>query len=59
MAQRYTDPVALERMREGNCPECGDSPDKHLDHPGCSLTVHDALTRVMQYTLDQPTWPPS
>lgn len=28
-AQRYRDPIALDRMRSGTCPECGDAPAAH------------------------------
>jgi hypothetical protein len=28
-AQVYKDPVAIERMRENKCPECGHSAEEH------------------------------
>jgi hypothetical protein len=54
-AQRYSSPVALERMEQGRCPECGCYPS---DHSGwgtgrCSLTDSGAAARIGQYRKDK------
>lgn len=53
-AQRYTNPVALERMSKGLCPECGASPDDHggLGGARCSLTDNGVAQRIAQYEWD-------
>lgn len=58
MAQRYTDPTALERMKAGVCPECGYTPESHTGWGSgvCTLTDNGVAERIMQFTLDQPVW---
>ena len=53
-AQRYTDPVARQRMAAGNCPECSYPADAHTGWggPGCSLTSNGAAERIAQYHAD-------
>jgi hypothetical protein len=49
MAQGYIDPIAVERMRAGNCPECGRPGGEHdgAGGPGwCSLTDWGVAGRV-------------
>jgi hypothetical protein len=55
MAQRYTDFLALKRMSEGKCPECGNDVDAHDGRggPGCSLTDNGVAQRIYQYNQDQ------
>jgi hypothetical protein len=51
MAQTYTNPTAIERMREGNCPECGGPPFRHDGWGGprgCSLTDNGVADRIAQ-----------
>jgi hypothetical protein len=47
-------------MKNGLCPECGEIPEHHggWGAAGCSLTDNGVAERIMQYTLDQPVWPP-
>ena len=54
-AQRYTDPVARQRMAAGTCPECGNPVSAHggWGGPGCSLTDNGAAARIAQYQADQ------
>lgn len=54
-AQRYTNPVALERMKAGKCPECGEPVDAHggLGGARCSLTDNGVAQRIYQYEQDQ------
>ena len=54
-AQRYTSPVACERMAAGNCPECGEPPSAHTGWGGCSLTDGGVAGRIAQYQADQET----
>jgi hypothetical protein len=55
--QRYTDdPVALERLSAGQCPECGRPVDEHggAGGPyGCTLTDTGVAGRIYQYNLDK------
>lgn len=62
MAQRYTDPTALERLAAGLCPECGGKADQHapfrefwLRPPGCDLRPDGVLDRIAQWNADRPT----
>lgn len=59
MAQRYSSPTAHERMAEGLCPECGESPHAHsqsqffwLRPAGCDLTPEGVNDRVAQHQQD-------
>lgn len=55
MAQAYTDPVALERMAGGRCPECGGETREHggWGGPGgCSLTDTGVAARIDQFQKD-------
>lgn len=58
MAQRYSHPTALERMAEGNCPECGLTPQSHLSDSRfwvprlCDLTDYGVTNRIAQYLQD-------
>lgn len=38
-SQRYSDPVARERMARGMCPECGNKPEAH---PAAPITMFNA-----------------
>lgn len=52
MTQTYTDPVALTRMAQGRCPECGYYPGAHggLGGPnGCLLTDNGVAQRLAAY----------
>ena len=59
MAQRYTQPLALDRMKQGLCPECGLPPDTHLDDPrfwiprDCDLLRDGVADRLAQYQREQ------
>jgi hypothetical protein len=58
MAQRYTNPIALDRMKDGLCPECARAPEQHTGPMSdCTLTEHGVHERIMQWVLDQPDWP--
>jgi hypothetical protein len=48
MTQTYKSPVAIERMRNGTCPECGRPADEHSGWglPGCSLTDNGVAQRI-------------
>ena len=53
--QRYTDPRARERMRQGKCPECGESPMRHDGGggpKGCSLTDNGVALRLAVYAQE-------
>jgi len=53
--QRYTNPIALQRMAEGNCPECG-QPEKLHGGWGlgsCSLTDTGVAARINQFEIDR------
>lgn len=58
MTQRYRPGVAHERMAEGNCPECGESPERHLDDVRfwtprkCDLLPVGVSDRISQYRAD-------
>ena len=58
-AQRYTSPVACERMAAGNCPECGEPAEAHINDPRfwiprqCDLLPHGVTERIAQYQADQ------
>ena len=57
-AQRYTNPISLGRLAEGNCPECGFPPGDHNGSGGplwCTLTGNGVAARIAQYTADQET----
>lgn len=54
--QRYTGPVAVERLSRGDCPECGHTTGAHdgAGGPnGCTLTDTGVAGRVRQYRLDK------
>lgn len=60
MAQRYSDPTSLARMKFGACPECGGTPELHLDEKrfwhrpaGCDLTREGVVDRIAQYRSDE------
>lgn len=55
MAQRYTDPLALRRMREGRCPECGQEQRVHTGWGavGCSLSDNGVAERIHAYRQDR------
>ena len=49
MAQQYSDPTAIKRMRDGNCPECGYATISHTGAggpAGCSLTDNGVAQRI-------------
>jgi len=50
MAQTYTNPVAVERMRNGACPECAQMPDAHggWGSSRCSLTDNGVAERIAE-----------
>ena len=56
--QRYSSPVARERMGRGRCPECGEPPEHHLDDirfwipRSCSLLTRGVIDRIDQYKTD-------
>ena len=58
-AQRYTSPVACERMAAGNCPECGEPAEGHVNDQrfwiprACDLLPHGVTGRIAQYQADQ------
>lgn len=53
-AQRYTHPVACERMSNDQCPECGTGVEEHSGWggPGCTLTDNGVAERIHQYRQD-------
>lgn len=59
MSQRYTSPVARERMAHGLCPECGAPAATHLADARfwvprlCDLTHQGVVDRIRQHTWDQ------
>jgi len=56
MTQRYTNPISLQRLAEGNCPECGFAEDQHDGHGGplwCTLTDNGVAQRLAAYRADQ------
>jgi hypothetical protein len=57
-AQRYSSPVALERMEQGRCPQCGYLPEEHYRGKGdqvafCPLDVTAVDALVDQYRKDK------
>jgi hypothetical protein len=58
-AQRYTAPLAHERMDAGLCPECGGTASNHLDDNRfwlprtCDLLPRGVEERVLQYRADK------
>jgi hypothetical protein len=59
VSQRYTSPVAVERMEQGRCPECGGEPFVHgneqrfwMRGPGCDLLDRGVQARIDQYRRD-------
>ncbi len=58
MTQLYTNPGARSRMSEGQCPECGDGPDRHLDSAefwlprACDLTRAGVIDRIDAFNAD-------
>lgn len=64
MAQRYTNPIARTRMSRGQCPECGEAPDRHLDSTAfwlprtCDLTRTGVIDRIDTFEADDATRPP-
>lgn len=52
--QRYTHPLALERMAKGRCPECGNPVEDHGGRggPGCTLTDNGVAQRIHDYVSD-------
>lgn len=59
MAQRYKGALTLSFMEAGNCPECGESPEVHLDDNRfwlprrCDLLPHGVRDRIAQYQQDK------
>lgn len=55
MASLYENPVALERMAKGLCPECGHKTSDHdgWGGPGCSLTDNGVALRIYAYEVAQ------
>lgn len=56
MAQRYSDPLALARMDDGRCPECGGAPREHDGaggNWGCTLTDNGVAQRIAQFQKDE------
>lgn len=62
-AQRYRPGIWQDRMREGNCPECGEAPERHGDDNrfwvpngslglGCSLMRRGVEERIAQFVKD-------
>lgn len=51
MTQTYTDLLARERMANGLCPECGQTPDNHTGWgvDTCLLTDNGVVQRIAQY----------
>lgn len=52
MAQRYTQPLALERLAAKSCPECGYRIYEHDGWGGpngCSLTDNGVAQRIYDY----------
>jgi hypothetical protein len=58
-AQRYSDQLALDRMAEGLCPECGKIDYEHLDDNRywiprrCSLLPRGVTDRIEQFNSDR------
>lgn len=52
MTQRYTDPVALDRMADNMCPECNKPAAFHNGATDCSLREDGVLDRIRQYHAD-------
>lgn len=57
--QRYTSPIAQERMEAGTCPECGKPAEAHsgasefwLRPIGCDLLPHSVEDRIAQHRTD-------
>lgn len=46
MTQRYKNPVAHACMGQGNCPECGQAPEKHIESAAFWIPRHCDLTRA-------------
>lgn len=58
--QTHTSPLAIERMADGRCPECGGQVVEHSGWGaprGCSLTDNGAAARLHQFQHDQTTTP--
>jgi hypothetical protein len=53
--QRYTDPIAQQRMSKGLCPECGRPGDEHSGwgFGSCLLTDTGVAGRIWQYRQDE------
>lgn len=51
MAQKYTDELAVARLENGNCPECGDPQTSHDGAGGanCTLTDNGVAQRLAEY----------
>jgi len=58
MTQMYSNPTARTRMSEGQCPECGQDPGRHLDSPefwlprACDLTRAGVVDRLAAFNAD-------
>lgn len=60
MAQRYTHPLAIERMRANTCPECGGTAESHTNSVAfwiprgndCSLLPDGVADRIQQRRAD-------
>jgi hypothetical protein len=54
--QRYTDPVAVARLKAARCPECGHGIGMHDGWggpDGCTLTDTGVAGRIHQFNQDQ------
>lgn len=56
MTQTYNQSLALGRMRDGLCPECGNAVDKHTGWggPGCTLTDNGVAERIAAFRQSEP-----
>lgn len=51
--QTYTDPLAVQRMGKGLCPECGGTVSEHTGWGGrCGLTDNGVAGRIHQFEAD-------
>lgn len=59
--QSYKDPIARARMGSGQCPECGEDPNQHLDSAEfwiprrCDLTKSGVLDRICAFNATSTT----
>lgn len=58
MAQKYTSPVARDRMAKGKCPECGATVGMHDGLGGpflCTLTDTGVAQRIAEFNKGKET----